>query len=271
MFLVSIPDRTQETLETMIKRWVLPQTIIITDSWKSYAHLDELGFYHYEVNHSQNFVSPQTGAHTQRIEGMWRWLRTQCHEGGSGYPDLDFRLSAFLYRRCINQDIEAFIKDLGKVSHSEVMRIIGERKLIREEIDAPTTADDDSSTSKGTSDTSSQADQDSQERRRRLVAETLISSPTKKKRTLNIRKQSTSECSASEEEEADSGEREDPVVFDTISHIRESIRERRRRGRSSQRKTEKKKGWQKKEKPLSRSVSVRRRLQRELKKLESPQ
>ena len=261
MFLVSIPDRTRETLESMIQRWILPQTIIITDSFKSYQHLEELGYYHFEVNHSKNFVSPESGAHTQRIEGMWRWLRTHCSEGGSGYPDLDFRLAAFLYRRCINQDIETFIADLGKVSHSEVMRLISERRYIRDHLDTASTDDESTSTSTTRSERASSPEQDSSDRRRRLVVDTLISSPTRKRRIRYV----PDHFDRSLEEEEDETERSSSdklVEFDALSHIRTSIKERQKRGRNPGRRA--KKG---RPRSPSRSISVKRRFQRELKNL----
>ena len=269
MFLVSVPDRTQETLERMIQTWILPKTIIITDAFKSYTHLEELGYFHYEVNHSRNFISPETGAHTQRIEGMWRWLRKHCSEGGAGYPDLDFRLAAFLYRRCINRNIETFISDLGKVKHSDVMELLAERRLIRQHLAAPSSSEETDSGSTEMNDGSSSDQQDSTHRRRRLVAETLISSPTRKRRTLARRKQNQfekSESSPEEDLETGTSDTEGRVHFDTLSHIRKSIKERHRRGRNPVRTA--KKG---RVRSPSRSISVQRRFKRELKKLKEGQ
>ena len=46
-------------------------TTIISDCWRSYDCLNEEDFEHLTVNHSLNFVDPETGAHTQNIESLW--------------------------------------------------------------------------------------------------------------------------------------------------------------------------------------------------------
>ena len=40
------------------------------------------GFDHLTVNHSQNCVDPQSGAHTQKIEASWRALKLRLSRGG---------------------------------------------------------------------------------------------------------------------------------------------------------------------------------------------
>nr|XP_012235852.1 PREDICTED: uncharacterized protein LOC105680022 [Linepithema humile] len=61
MFIVPVEDRTEETLLACIKEWILPGTTVISDCWKSYNCLNNEGFQHLTVNHSYNFVNPQTG------------------------------------------------------------------------------------------------------------------------------------------------------------------------------------------------------------------
>ena len=74
VFIVSVPDRKQDTLLKIIKTWVIPGSIIITDCWNGYIDLEEHGYHHFLVNHSQHFVDPESLAHTQRIESLWRWI-----------------------------------------------------------------------------------------------------------------------------------------------------------------------------------------------------
>ena len=46
-------------------------TLIVTDKWKGYLHLDKHGYRNEDVNHKREFFEPLTGAHTNGIEGSW--------------------------------------------------------------------------------------------------------------------------------------------------------------------------------------------------------
>ena len=63
MFVVD--KRNAETLIPIIQRHVLPGTEIASDEWRAYSKLRELGYIHYTVNHSKNFVDPLTKRHFQ--------------------------------------------------------------------------------------------------------------------------------------------------------------------------------------------------------------
>jgi len=47
----------------------------MSDYWHAYACLSSEGFQHQTVNHSQYFVDPDSGAHTQNIERFWHEVR----------------------------------------------------------------------------------------------------------------------------------------------------------------------------------------------------
>lgn len=70
-FLVMVPDRTANTLEAEIIRWIRPGTIIHSDCWTGYHNVSRHGYTHRTVNHSRNFVDPDTGVCTNQVEGMW--------------------------------------------------------------------------------------------------------------------------------------------------------------------------------------------------------
>lgn len=76
IFVQKVPRRDAPTLIPIIQEKVAPGSQINTDSWRSYGKLDHLGkvspYAHETVNHSENYVDPITGAHTQNIERLWR-------------------------------------------------------------------------------------------------------------------------------------------------------------------------------------------------------
>ena len=71
-FLVPVETRNAETLLQVIKDYIESGTTIISDCWKAYQYLTSEGYTHLTVNHSINFVDPDTGAHTNTIERRWR-------------------------------------------------------------------------------------------------------------------------------------------------------------------------------------------------------
>ena len=74
-FVVPVQNRNRDTLLSIIKDRILPGTTIISDCWKAYSALESEGFKHLTINHSYNFVDPDTGAHTNIIERQWRELK----------------------------------------------------------------------------------------------------------------------------------------------------------------------------------------------------
>ncbi|XP_071635498.1 uncharacterized protein [Temnothorax longispinosus] len=99
IFLVAVSDRTEKTLLEIIKEWILPGTTIMSDCWKSYNCLNNEGFQHLTVNHSMNFVDPDTGAHTQHIERVWREVRANIPRYGTRTSHLVGYLAEYLFKR----------------------------------------------------------------------------------------------------------------------------------------------------------------------------
>lgn len=76
-FMVPVEKRDTATLLTIIREKIEPGTTIISDCWKAYDCLSNSEFKHLSVNHSLNFVDPDTKAHTNTIERLWRDVRSQ--------------------------------------------------------------------------------------------------------------------------------------------------------------------------------------------------
>lgn len=102
-FLYAVPDRTAETLLSVIRECINPGTTIISDKWSAYKEIKEIpgmNFTHLTVNHSENFVDPATGAHTQRIESLWATAkRRNKKECGTSRDMLDSYLCEFMWRQ----------------------------------------------------------------------------------------------------------------------------------------------------------------------------
>jgi len=65
VFVLPVPCRNTETLLPIIRKYVAPGSIIHTDQWRAYDALRNENYIHRTVNHSTNFVNPDTGPHTK--------------------------------------------------------------------------------------------------------------------------------------------------------------------------------------------------------------
>lgn len=70
-FFTTVENRTADTLVNIIKQHIKPGSTIISDCWKAYNSLDKEGFTHLTINHSVNFVDPNSGAHTNSIDRIY--------------------------------------------------------------------------------------------------------------------------------------------------------------------------------------------------------
>ena len=78
-----VPDRTKNTLLPIIQQYIRPGTTIMSDEWAAYHDIGKIpGYSHETVNHSQNFVDPTSGAHTQSIEGHWSCTKRMIRKQG---------------------------------------------------------------------------------------------------------------------------------------------------------------------------------------------
>jgi len=60
IFVLPVPYRKTEVLLPLIQKYIASGTIISSDCWKAYKQIDKNIYQHYVVNHSQNFVDPDT-------------------------------------------------------------------------------------------------------------------------------------------------------------------------------------------------------------------
>ena len=70
---------------------------------------------HFPVNHTENYVDPQTGAHTQTIEGLWSHIKDFLPSHGMKPGDLHSYLGFFMWTRyCKQRKLDKFKKKYKK-------------------------------------------------------------------------------------------------------------------------------------------------------------
>jgi len=88
LFVIPLVDpeeqgRTASTLLSLIQRYIWEGSVIYSDGWGAYRMLKDLGYSHYVINHSENFVDPDNAKiHTQTIEQLWRDLKKWFKHSG---------------------------------------------------------------------------------------------------------------------------------------------------------------------------------------------
>ena len=70
----SVPDRRAVTLIPLIQRFIAPGTTVFSDEAAMYFRLNQLGYDHHTVNHTNEFVAAD-GTHTNAIEGFWGHMK----------------------------------------------------------------------------------------------------------------------------------------------------------------------------------------------------
>jgi hypothetical protein len=104
--IVSVDSRDEKTLVAIIKQFILPGATIISDCWKSYINLAGHGHIHLTVNHYMNSKDPETGAHTNTIEGLWNQLRRSKPKFGTTRELYSSYFTESMYRRRYFADID---------------------------------------------------------------------------------------------------------------------------------------------------------------------
>lgn len=108
VFMYAVPNRTKETLQQVIQESIMPGSVIISDMWPSYRGIENIAgmsFTHETVNHSANFVDPETGAHTQTIESHWNvFKRRNKRQSGTHRHMVEGYMCEFLWRLKFRDD-----------------------------------------------------------------------------------------------------------------------------------------------------------------------
>ena len=108
--MVPVERRDKETLIPIITERIANGTTIMSDCWKSYDCLSTMDFEHLTVNHSYNFVDPNTEAHTQNIENLWWQIKRQLPETYTRHEQLNLHLSEYIWRKSKKDNCDLFME-----------------------------------------------------------------------------------------------------------------------------------------------------------------
>ena len=111
-FVVLVDKRDSATLIPIITSKVFEGSTIISDCWKSYDCLSQHDFEHLKVNHKYNFVDPETLAHTQNIENLWRQIKRQLPETYTKHEQLYLHLSEYMWLKSKHHKCDLYLEFL---------------------------------------------------------------------------------------------------------------------------------------------------------------
>ena len=97
---IEVENRTGEMLLNLIKEWVTPGTVIVSDSWKTYTNLGKHGYIQ-TVNHSIEIVNKQ-GFHTNKIESCWQEMKVKLATHSRKKEHYSSYLAEFKWR-CVHR------------------------------------------------------------------------------------------------------------------------------------------------------------------------
>lgn len=118
VFTVVIPNAKADTLLPIIRQQVKPDSIVYTDTFRSYNALDVSEFKHYRINHSELFADKHN--HINGIENFWNQAKRHLRRF-NGVPREHFPL--FLKEcewRFNNSDPKSQLRQLTQWVRSEM-------------------------------------------------------------------------------------------------------------------------------------------------------
>ena len=111
-----VENRSAEVLIPLIRKHIHFESIIWSDEWRAYSRLGEYFAAHQTINHSQNFIDPNTEVYTQLIECVWSHakLAIMRNKKGTNLSKLQSHLSffCFLYRYKYQDQLTKFFEIL---------------------------------------------------------------------------------------------------------------------------------------------------------------
>jgi len=117
-FLVPVPNRTADTLMTIIDAWIEPGTTVISDCWAAYRDLAARGYTHRTVNHTISFVNEE-GDHTNTIESKWGHVKAYL-KSYKRPDDYVYHFAHYMFAaKCKAEGVDEFTKFLHLVASTD--------------------------------------------------------------------------------------------------------------------------------------------------------
>ncbi|GFX02563.1 DDE_Tnp_IS1595 domain-containing protein [Trichonephila clavipes] len=119
-FFHMVQHRSKDILHQSIKSNIKEGSTIISDCWKAYDCLEDEGFLHLSVNHSMYFKDPETGAHTNSIEGSCSAIKKSLHGTRRCKDQFDSYLAEYMWRNIkrpsnLNDLFTAFLEAVKEI------------------------------------------------------------------------------------------------------------------------------------------------------------
>ncbi len=93
-----VPNSKRETLRPLILGKVLPESIVITDGWRGYSGLVDVGYdKHIRINKSKHF-SDGKGTHINGIESFWSFTKRRLSKFNGVKKYFDYHLKECEWR-----------------------------------------------------------------------------------------------------------------------------------------------------------------------------
>ena len=102
--MIAMENRDKRTLVGIIKEHIKPGTTIHSDCWAAHQTLNEEGFVHKTVNHSEIFVNPDDGVHTQNVERLWKDVKSWILKSGIRKIRFEKYIASYVFCRAYKAD-----------------------------------------------------------------------------------------------------------------------------------------------------------------------
>ena len=122
VFAEVVSDRSAETIHDVLSRHIAAGSIIHTNLWRRYASISErFSIVHHTVNHSLFFKDPDTGTHTNTVEGTNYALKRSVPPRSRTSSSLPLYLMEFVWRRKYSNNLwNGFIDALRAVGYDDI-------------------------------------------------------------------------------------------------------------------------------------------------------